>query len=346
MTEKKLKPHKNAGYLITDYYQRRYFSGIDVSEGFLFVSTKKVYFTDSRYTEEVDNLLRGKEIESINYSSLSDICDFIKGLGVKTLFIDYSKTNVNLYKDLKKQGFILRDSSNLINQSISIKSQKELTLIKKACEITEKAYYYATSQIREGITELEVKEIIENKFIELGADGVAFETIVAFGEGSSVPHHVTGDKKLEIGNVILIDMGAKYKGYSADLTRTAVFRTAYKEFIDDYNLVLTAQTNALNNIKSGMRLREADGLSRRVFESENKSAYFLHSLGHGLGLEVHEYPTLSPKREGILKNGMVFTIEPGIYFKGKYGIRIEDTVVLDNGKVQRLFTDSKELLII
>ena len=346
MIEKEVKLKNGFGYLVTDYYQRRYFSGIDVSEGYLLLAREKVYFTDSRYTEEVDKLLLDKEIKSVNYSSLSELGEYLTKLGITTLFIDYDKTNVSFYKELKKFKVKLRDGRKTLESIIAVKNKEELDRIKKACEITEKTFYYAIKNLTDGITEAEVRDIIEKKYIELGADGKAFDTIVAFGEGSSVPHHVTGERKLQLGDVVLIDMGAKYKGYSADLTRTCIYRTAKKEFVDDYNLVLTAQTTSLENIRAGMTLKVADNIARKVFASENKSKYFLHSLGHGIGLEVHEYPTLSPKREGKLKNGMIFTVEPGIYYQGKYGIRIEDTVVMRNGKVQRLFTDSKELLII
>ena len=346
MIEKQLKVRKNSGYLLTDYYQRRYFSGIDVAEGYLVIDKEKTYFSDSRYTEEVENLVKGSEVVSKNFDSVKDVLKFLKERGVKSLYVDYDKTNLTLYKEIKSYKFTIRDGKKQIEKAIALKTKEEIGYIKKACEITQKAYYTAISKVREGMTEKELRDILENEFISLGADGVAFETIVAFGSGSSVPHHVTSDKRLEQGDVILIDCGAKVNGYSADLTRTAVFRTAFKEFIDDYNLVLTANKIAIENIRAGMEVKEADAFARRVFQSENKGEYFLHSLGHGLGLEIHEYPFMSPKRQGKLENGNVFTIEPGLYFSGRYGIRIEDTVIMKNGKVQRLYTDDKELLIL
>jgi Xaa-Pro aminopeptidase len=141
-------------------------------------------------------------------------------------------------------------------------------------------------------------------------------------------------------------MGCKVNGYCSDITRTAFFGKPSKKFIDCYNAVLNANQIAIENIGEKTLTDKADAFARDYLKEQGVGEFFTHSLGHGVGLEIHEYPTLSPKKSQVLENGMVFTIEPGVYFDGEFGIRIEDTVTLESGKIKRLFNDSKELLIL
>jgi Xaa-Pro aminopeptidase len=200
-------------------------------------------------------------------------------------------------------------------------------------------------EVKEGVTELELKEKLLTFYGELGAQGESFDTIVAFGKNSAVPHHQTGVTVLERGMPILIDTGCLVDGYASDFTRTVYFGKPTKEFISAYNAVKQANEYAIENIKDGTYTDQADGYARAVLKKYGLEEYFTHSLGHGLGLEIHEYPTLSIKRKDRLENKMLFTIEPGVYFDGKFGIRIEDTVLLD-GKAERLYTDKKDLIIL
>lgn len=343
---KNLTIDKAQAYLITDRLTRKYFCGIDIADGFLVIAKEKTYFVDARYFYAAKENLSKLSINCVLYENEISIKKFLTSLGVKELFIDFDKCTVNDYFTFKNMGFEVLDGSKNIALVKAIKSESEIEFIKKACEIVQSAYEKVIHNLYEGITELEVKDKLEKEMVLLGAEGVSFETIVAFSKNSAVPHHQTGNTKLTQNSVVLIDAGCKVNGYASDLTRTAFFGKPDKKFIDTYNLVLSANILAEEKITSSIPCSVADGFARDRLKEENLDKYFTHSLGHGVGLEIHEYPRLSPKSSEVLEDSMVFTIEPGVYFDGEFGIRIEDTVVLQDGKVNRLFTDDKKLLIL
>ena len=240
----------------------------------------------------------------------------------------------------------MKDCSKILNNAIAIKSESELEKIKKACKITQKAFHTAIKQVKAGMTELELKDIIENLYYEFGADGIAFETIVAFGANGAVPHHQTGQTKLAENTCILVDMGCSVEGFCSDLTRTVFFGNPSEKFVDCYNAVLNANLLAEQKIQAGISTKQADAIARNYLKEKELDKYFTHSLGHGLGQNIHEYPTLSKKRNDKLEKGMVFTVEPGVYLDGEFGIRIEDSVLLTENGVERLFDDDKKLMIL
>ncbi|MBQ3116208.1 MAG: aminopeptidase P family protein [Clostridia bacterium] len=343
---KLLCPLKSA-YLITDKLTRKYFTGVDLAEGFLFiVNGGMVIFTDARYFYQANKDFNAVGVEARLYSGQESLAEFIKEQKIRTLFIDYSRTTVKEEEGYKKLVKRVKDFSSELEKIRSIKNDGEIALIKKACEICEKAYHQEIVKVKEGITELELKSAIEKAIIKLGGDGPAFDIIVAFGENGAVPHHQTGNTKLKKDMPILIDMGASYRGYLSDLTRTAYFGSPSEKFLRCYQAVLDANLLAEEKIKAGMTTDTADGIARQYLCDNGLGDYFTHSLGHGVGLEIHEYPALSKRRRDEIKEGMVVTIEPGVYFDGEFGIRIEDTVLIKGGKVERLFTDSKELKIL
>ena len=331
---------------ITNRTDRRYFSGVDGGEGYLIVGKEKAYFTDKRYFLALKEKLASSDIAVFPFYSDEDIKEYLNKKGIKTLYIDYSSATVEEYKRYKTFGVSLRNAKKKIDSLRSKKSAKEISYIKKACEIIETAFYRVLPLIKEGITENELKFFLEHECAALGAEGTSFDTIVAFGKNSAVPHHETGNAKLERNSPVLIDAGVFYRGYASDFTRTVYFGTPTKEFILAYDTVLKANETAEEKITAGMSTKEADGIARDIIEKAGYKDNFTHSLGHGVGLEIHEFPYLSQKSKAILKNGNVFTVEPGVYFDYKFGIRIEDTVVLKNGKVKRFFTDDKKLIII
>ena len=330
--------------LITDRLTRKYLMGVDIAEGYLITGKDTAYFTDARYFYAAKEKLDGTGILALLYTGQQDISSYIKKSGATALYIDYTRTTVKEYENYKKIGLDIKDCSNTLELLRSVKSQSEITHIKKACEIIESALYFVLKTIKVGDTELEIKERIETEMIKLGAESASFDTIVAFGKNSAVPHHETGKTPLKPNTVILIDTGAVYKGYCSDITRTLFFGTPTDKFISCYNAVLLANESAEREITAGMKTDQADKIARDVLGKSGLDKYFTHSLGHGVGLEIHEYPTLSPKKSPILENGTVFTVEPGVYFDGEFGIRIEDTVLLTDGKVQRLFSDDKQLI--
>ena len=341
----KLKAQKF--FLVKSEHLIKYFSGVSEIEGYLLVGKINVFFTDARYFLRLKENLSGCDIEPILYKSFEDIKNYLKSHGVKEVYIDYDTVTLSeLQNEYKRFGAKIKNGTKDIKELRAVKTTEELENIKKACEITEKSFYEILPFIREGITELELKEVLEKAFIKNGASAPSFDTIVAFGKNSAIPHHKTGTSNLTKNQAVLIDAGCVYNGYASDFTRTIFYGEPSEKFTKAYNAVLKANEIAIECITDGTPLKSADAFSRDYLKSLGYDEYFTHSLGHGLGLEIHEYPSLSPKGEGLLKNNMAFTIEPGVYFNGEFGIRIEDTVALINGKVVRLYKDEKKLLII
>lgn len=214
----------------------------------------------------------------------------------------------------------------------AIKDDEELTLIARAARITDQAFIAATSGLKPGTTERELAWRIDLALREHGADGPAFETIVASGPHAARPHHHPTNRELQVGEPIVIDMGALVDGYCGDLTRTIVVGEAPALFRDRYNTVLAAQRAALARIQPGLTGGETDGIARDALTASGFGEQFVHWIGHGVGLVVHEGPVLSPDSDDVLQPGHVITVEPGIYFEGWGGIRIEDLcVVRENG---------------
>lgn len=332
-------------YLITDRVMRRYFLGADVAEGFLLLSQNPVFFTDARYFYAAKDAVCGKAACSL-YKSLDDIANEIKRQGVKTLFLDYETTTVASYESYKAFGVPLKDGGKALRGTRVIKTQEETSYIIRACEIIQEAYAYAVTRVKAGMTEKRLKDILERKALSLGATEMSFDTIVAFGANSAVPHHVTGDARLKPNQPILIDCGCKVNGYCSDLTRTAFFGTPTEKFLSVYSAVKTANEKAENEIYAGMPLKEADGVARNYLSRLGYGELFTHSLGHGVGLEIHEEPYLSPRAAGSLDVGAAFTVEPGVYIDGEFGVRIEDTVIMTENGVKRLYSDDKNLIIL
>lgn len=324
---------------------RQYLTGISTSFGYV-LSDKNgtTFYTDPRYLEAAASALRGSDINVKLYEGpLENILKPYSEVAIpvaRTLFPDYTK--------LAEMNLKIVDSTPAFTEAMSVKEANEIELIKGACNIADKAYIDLLGRIKEGMSENEVAAELEYLMRKLGASGTSFETIVAFGENSSVPHHETGNRKLKFGDIILIDFGCIYGGYCSDCTRTFLFGDDKKhgEFKKMYEHVLKAHLLAKERITAGTTGREADGFARDYLREHNLDKYFTHSLGHGIGINVHEYPNLSPKSEAILKNNMVFSDEPGVYFEGKFGIRIEDTVSLKDGKIVSLTDSDKKLTVI
>lgn len=324
---------------------RKYLTGFSSSFGYV-LSDKNgsTFYTDSRYLEAAEKELKGSEITVKEFtSSLTEIL-----AGYRQLAIPLDRIGYLQHKKLADAGFSIVDSSSAFTQAMAVKEDYEIESIKKACEITDKAFLELLGQIKEGMTENEVAAILEFLMRKGGASGTSFDTIVCFGENSSVPHHETGMRKLHFGDIILIDFGCKVDGYCSDCTRTFLFGDDKKhsDFKKAYYYVLEAHNLVKQQLKCGMTGKEADAIARNCLKKYGLDSFFTHSLGHGIGINIHEFPRLSPKSDEKLINGMVFSDEPGIYLAGKYGIRIEDTVMLDKGKVISLTDSDKKLIIL
>ena len=324
---------------------RKYLTGFSSSFGYV-LSDKNgsTFYTDPRYLEAAEKLLKGTEIAVKKFTApIEQILSVYKQIAVPLDRIDYLD-----YKKLQDCGLSIVDSSSAFKQAMAIKEDYEIDSIKKACEITDKAFVQLLGEIKEGMTENEVAAELEYLMRKGGASGTSFDTIVAFAEHSSVPHHETGHKKLSFGDIILIDFGCKFEGYCSDCTRTFLFGDdkKHEEFKKSYSHVLKAHMLVKEQLKSGMTGREADAIARNYLKEYGLDGLFTHSLGHGIGINIHEFPNVSPKGEDKLINGMVFSDEPGVYLAGEYGIRIEDTVMLKNDKVISLTDSDKKLIIL
>ncbi len=344
---KELQIPKNSAYLITERTWRKYFLGADIEEGTVVLADNKItLFTDARYFAPAREKANSLGADCVLYNGYKTLGEFFKKLGVKKIFIDYQVTTLAEYEEYLKFGVKIVDANLSLCKIRSVKTREERGKIKTACDITFRAVQSAIKTVKAGITEIELKDEIEKKMIEFGADGFAFSTIVAFGKNSAVPHHQTGEDKLQEDSVILIDTGCTYQGYCSDLTRTFFFGTPSRKFLDCYQAVLDANILAEEKITCGTPAKSADKIARNYLKEKRLAKYFTHSLGHGLGLEIHEYPRVSKKSKAVLEENTVFTVEPGVYFDEEFGIRIEDTVCISNGRVERYFTDDKNLVIL
>lgn len=334
-----LSSHSNILYLTSFPY----FSTFE-REAFLFITKDSQYIiTDGRYSEAVKVKVKDfKLIErSLNLPTKRIIKDLIKRHGIKTLGFEEDDLSVREFREISQ---LIKDARNFKTDSLrSIKSFKEVEAIKRACELTDKTYFYILKKLKVGVTEKQLSFEIEC-FIKNRRADISFDPIVAFDKNSSIPHHKTGNTALKNQNIILLDFGVKFENYCSDFTRTIFFGKAPKKFKKMYQVTLAAQRKAFEFVNSTKNPKAA-GVDK-VARSYTKSQGFPsipHSLGHGVGLKIHEHPSLAPKSRDVLKQGMVFTIEPGIYLPGYGGVRIEDTFALED-ELKQLTKSSKELI--
>lgn len=327
-------------------FLRRYITGFYSTDGYVVYDGKTCTFVaDLRYFEAAGEALKDSAIRVVEGSfdrALSLVA------GCKTLGVPYPFVSRAACAKLEERGFALTDCMPALREAMKVKSAFELDCIARACDMAEEGLLHTLPRIKEGMTERELAAVLEYEMRMQGADGTSFETIVAFGKGSSVPHHETGDTKLKFGDVVLIDFGCKTQGYCSDCTRTFLFGDdgRHEAFKKTYAAVLEAHERVKETLVSGMTGREADAIARDLFAAKGLDQYFTHSLGHGIGLQIHEYPVLAPRGEEVLTDGMVFSDEPGLYFAGEYGIRIEDSICLENGKVRSFMNKTAHGLLI
>ena len=327
-------------------FLRRYITGFYSTDGYVVYDGKTcTLVADLRYFEAAGEALKDSAIRVVEGSfdrALSLVA------GCKTLGVPYPFVSRAACARLEERGFALTDCMPALREAMKVKSAFELDCIARACDMAEEGLLHTLPRIKEGMTERELAAVLEYEMRMQGADGTSFETLVAFGKGSSVPHHETGDTKLKFGDVVLIDFGCKTQGYCSDCTRTFLFGDdgRHEAFKKTYAAVLEAHERVKETLVSGMTGREADAIARDLFAAKGLDQYFTHSLGHGIGLQIHEYPVLAPRGEEVLTDGMVFSDEPGLYFAGEYGIRIEDSICLENGKVRSFMNKTAHGLLI
>ncbi len=329
--------------LVNSPYNMQYFSGFTGGEGALLITKEKqILFTDSRYTEQAQK--EATAFEVIEWKGVKDLCNGIDSLNLKEIaFEDNYMTALYLNRLKEKLSAEFIGKSTEIDDLRAIKEPWEIEKIAKAEEIGDKAFTHILGFIKEGVTERDIAAELEYFMKKQGAEKTSFDTISISGAKTSMPHGRPDNKKIEKGDFITLDFGCVYEGYCSDMTRTVVLGKASDKQKEIYGIVLKAQLEGLNAIKSGVRCADADKAARDIIEKAGYGKYFGHSLGHGVGLLIHENPTLSPKSEAILKDNMVVSCEPGIYIPGFGGVRIEDLVCVSGDKCRILSKSTKKL---
>jgi Xaa-Pro aminopeptidase len=318
-----------------------YLSGCEGLEGYLLViDSKAVIATDFRYMEQVERQSPHCERFRISGKMADWLPGLLTGLNIKRLGFESNHVSFTTHEQmidiLKKAQLIavLIPVEGMVESLRRIKDPTEVKYIEQAVKITDAVYEYAEKIIHPGMTEKALSWEIEKFMREKGSQTVPFELIVAAGPNAALPHARPSDYVIQANQPIVIDIGSKVNFYGSDLTRTLCIGRPDNTFTRVYNTVLQAQQTAIAQIKAGMTGAEADAIARQIIALAGYGEAFGHSLGHGIGLVTHEKPTLSLNSNDILTNGMVFTVEPGIYLSGWGGVRIEDDVVMENDRLR------------
>ncbi len=334
--------------LITNEYNRRYMTGFTGTAGVAVVSQNDaVFITDFRYTEQAAVQVKDFRIEQHKGTIFEEVAKQVALMGVKTLAFEKDAMHYGTYEVYKaavKADFV--PLSGVIEKIRLIKSQEEINIIKVACEIADNAFTHILNFIKPGITELDVSNELEFFMRKQGATSSSFDIIVASGLRSALPHGVATDKVIETGDFVTLDFGAYYNGYISDITRTVAVGQPSEKLVEMYNAVLESQLLALEKVGPGMTGAQADAVARDYLKSKGLGEAFGHSLGHGIGLEVHEGPGLNFRTEVVLEPNMTVTIEPGAYIPGVGGVRIEDDILITETGNEILNHSDKQLIIL
>lgn len=337
-------------FLIADEVNRLYLTSFHSSDGFLCVTNKNAcFFADSRYFEDAQREIT--EVEVRLYDSFDRVTEYMKENGIKNVFISKERTAIaefERYKMLLKDCSVIPDAGidKILNEMRAVKDKDEKSKIIKAQRIAEKAFSEVLGFIKVGVSESEIAAFLEYSMRRHAGQGTSFETIALCGKSTSVPHGVPGERKIENGDFITMDFGAVYKGYRSDMTRTVAVGKISEEKKKVYETVLRAQESAIAVIKDGLSCAEGDRAAREVIEKAGYGKYFGHSTGHGVGVEIHEKPNLSPRSDMTLKSGNVVTVEPGIYIPGEFGVRIEDFGMVTKDGFENFTKAPKELIVL
>ncbi|MGD8565143.1 MAG: Xaa-Pro peptidase family protein [Candidatus Bathyarchaeota archaeon] len=328
------------GFLITNEMNLLYFTGFEGATCLLFLKDgeNSIYVHGVNY-EQAKTEGKGYKVKlvKINEHIMHEVSVEVKDLGIKKLAFDtlsfesYHTLNEALGGKTK-----LEKKDDLVWKLRKVKSQEELNLMRKAGELTTNGMKAAYETIRPGIREYEVAMEIEYAMRRGGSFGTAFETIVASGVRSAFPHGGCTEKKVQEGDLVVVDIGATYKNYRSDMTRTIVAGTPSSRQEKIYQIVKQAQEKSLKAVKSGVKAKSIDAIARKIIGNSGYEEHFVHGLGHGVGLEVHEPPVLNTESKDLLGIGNVVTIEPGIYIVGFGGIRIEDTVIVQKQRAEKV----------
>lgn len=341
----------NEAAIITSHINRRYFTGFNSSAGTVIITKETAaLLIDFRYYEKARETVNDLKVILCDRLYFQ-ICEMLKKESIKTLLIETDNTTLSAFERLKQalSDFSI-SSEGILSERIEalrqIKSITEIENIKKAQSITDKAFGHILNFIEAGKSEIEIALELEFFMRKNGSEGVAFDTIAVSGKNSSLPHGVPTDKPLRIGDFLTMDFGAVYNGYCSDMTRTVAIGGLSDEQLTVYNTVLEAQKTALDIIAPEKVCRDIDKSARDLIYNRGFEGCFGHGLGHSVGLEIHENPACNTRDDTLLKPGMIMTVEPGIYLENKFGVRIEDMVLITDTGYENLTKSPKDLIIL
>jgi Xaa-Pro aminopeptidase len=343
----KLLSFEGQALLITKPENRFYLSGFTGSSAFLVVTAEASFIlTDFRYIQQAKEEALAYQVIDYDSDFTTNLKNILREEKIKTLLFEEDYITYSQYLSWQNdlRPIELKPAGNIVEQLRVVKDEQEIELLRKAADIAHHSFNNILSYIKPGVRESEVALELEYQMRKLGATGPSFEIIIASGYRSKLPHGVASEKTLEIGDLILFDFGAVYQGYHSDMSRTIVLGKANSEQKKIYGAVLEAQCKALDTVKAGMPCRDLDNVARKHLELYGYDRYFGHSLGHGVGLAIHENPRVSISSKEILLPGMAITIEPGVYINGVGGVRIEDLIIVTEEGYLNLTPTAKELL--
>lgn len=336
--------------LITGLTNVRYLTGFTGSNGMLLLTADSALLgTDGRYVVQAGQECPGLPLH-VDRSTLSAVATCWADGGRAVLAVEADHLTVTQWRRLVEiaggdEGR-LRVTSDLVEALRQVKDDQEIAALRRACEISEEALAATIAAVRVGDTEREIARRLDNHTLSLGADRISFETIVAGGPNSAIPHHQPTDRPLQSGDFLLIDFGAEVGGYHADETRTFVMGAPADWQAEMHYVVQQAQAAGRAAARAGTPLADVDAAAREVVRDAGYGAYFDHGLGHGVGLQIHEAPFFSARATGMLLAGSPVTIEPGVYLPGRGGVRIEDTVMVTEGECSPLTTADRGLVVL
>jgi Xaa-Pro aminopeptidase len=346
LAEKEMMP-----FLISDLFNIKYLTGFSGTNAYMIISKDKTYFvTDGRYQEHAKKILKKNITFLLQEGEIHELIKTLcKELEIKEIFIEDHSIKLSSFNQLKKKlrGVKLKAAGSPVNIQRMVKEKAELDIIREAARITDACFDHLCSFISPGMTEWEVSLEIERFYKSKGCKKNSFDSIVASGIGSSMPHYETSmEKKIEKGDVLLIDMGCHYQGYNSDLTRTLFINSVDPRIEEFYYIVDEARSCAVKAVKPGLYTGEIDEIARSYITDEGFGEYFSHSLGHGYGLEVHELPAVNKDGDVVLKKNMTITIEPGIYIPNIGGVRIEDMILVCSKGAEVLTNASRDIIVL
>jgi len=335
--------------LIVKPQNRHYLSGFRGTTAMLLITSEKAFLiTDFRYIEQAQEQAPSFEVVKMNQANLETLVQLVKEHKISRLGLEGDFLTYQQYQELGGllKGVEMVSIAGMLEELRVIKTPEEIELIRKAVEITDQAFTHILGYLKPGITESEVALELEYQMKKSGAERLSFDSIIASGPRSSLPHGVASSRVLQWGDLVKMDFGCIYQGYCSDMTRTVILGEANSKQKEIYQIVLEAQLASLDALSPGKTGREMDSIARRIITEKGYGDNFGHGLGHGVGLEIHEKPALAFRDETILQPGMAVTIEPGIYLPGWGGVRIEDLAIVTPEGKEILTKSTKDLIIL